>query len=72
MTVEAPSPPPHKSLDYGHSLECGYCLVPDAADPQSALEYEGRSVAATGRRLPDLQFSNQVADSDLVVEEDQQ
>ena len=36
------------------------------------LEYEERNVAATARRLPDLQFSNQVADSDLPAEEDQQ
>ena len=36
------------------------------------LEYEERSIAATARRLPDLPFSNQVADSDLPAEEDQQ
>jgi hypothetical protein len=36
------------------------------------LEYEERSIAATARRLPDLQFPNQVADSDLPAEEDQQ
>ena len=32
MTVEAPSPPLNGSLDYGHPLEFGYFLVPDAAD----------------------------------------
>jgi hypothetical protein len=36
------------------------------------LEYEERSIAATARRLPDLQFSDQVAESDLLPEEDHQ
>lgn len=36
------------------------------------LEYEERSVAATARRLRDLPFATQVADSDLPTEEDQQ
>ncbi len=38
MTVEAPSPPLNGSLDYGHPLEFGYFLIPDAADPHGVLE----------------------------------
>jgi alkanesulfonate monooxygenase SsuD/methylene tetrahydromethanopterin reductase-like flavin-dependent oxidoreductase (luciferase family) len=38
MTVEAPAPPLNGSLDYGHPLEFGYFLVPDAADPRGVLE----------------------------------
>ena len=36
------------------------------------LEYEERSIAATARRLRDLPFSNQVADSDRPAKEDHQ
>ena len=36
------------------------------------LEFEERSVAATARRLRDLPFSNQVADSDRPAKEDHQ
>ena len=38
MTVEAPSPPLNGSLDYGHPLEFGYFLIPDAGDPHGVLE----------------------------------
>ncbi len=80
MTIEAPSPPLTESLDYGHSLEFGYFPVPDAgADALEALaghldahlKHEERSIAATARRLPDVQPSK-VADGDLPTEEDQQ
>ena len=81
ITIEAPSPPLTESLDYGHSLESGYFLVPDAgADALEALagHLHARTSStrsevspATARRLPDVQPSK-VADGDLPTEEDQQ
>jgi hypothetical protein len=80
MTIQAPSSTLTESLDYGHSLEFSYFLVPDAgADALEALaghlhahlEHEERSIAATARRLPDVQPSK-VADGDLATEDDQQ
>jgi alkanesulfonate monooxygenase SsuD/methylene tetrahydromethanopterin reductase-like flavin-dependent oxidoreductase (luciferase family) len=38
MTVEAQSQAPTEQLDYGHPLEFGYFLVPDAGDPLGVLE----------------------------------
>ncbi len=38
MSTETSSQPLHESLDYGHSLEFGYFLVPDADDPLGVLE----------------------------------
>lgn len=66
LTIEAPSPPLTESLNYGHLLDFGYFLVPDAgADALEALaghlrphlEDEERSIVATARRLPDVQPS---------------
>ena len=36
--MEAPSQPLNGSLDYGHPLEFGYFLTPDAGDPLGVLE----------------------------------
>ena len=36
--MEAPSQPLNESLDYGHPLEFGYFLIPDADDPAGVLE----------------------------------
>jgi hypothetical protein len=81
---EVSSPPLNESLDYGQPLELGNFLGLHArravAHTLEALErhllahleYEERSIAATARRLPGPHFSNQVADSDLPAEEDQQ
>ena len=38
MTTEALSQPLDERLDYGHELEFGYFLVPDAGDPVGVLE----------------------------------
>src|SRR2546427_6798321 len=38
MTTEASSHPVNERLDYGHPLEFGYFLTPDAGDPQGVLE----------------------------------
>ncbi len=38
MTTEALSQPLDERLDYGHALEFGYFLVPDAGDPVGVLE----------------------------------
>ena len=38
MSTEASSQPLNESLDYGHPLEFGYFLVPDAGDPLGVLE----------------------------------
>ena len=38
MAGEALSQPSNESLDYGHPLEFGYFLVPDAGDPLGVLE----------------------------------
>jgi alkanesulfonate monooxygenase SsuD/methylene tetrahydromethanopterin reductase-like flavin-dependent oxidoreductase (luciferase family) len=38
VSTETSSQPLHGSLDYGHSLEFGYFLVPDAGDPLGVLE----------------------------------
>src|SRR3989442_3855343 len=38
MSTEAVSQPLDKGLDYGHSLEFGYFLNPDASQPSSVLE----------------------------------
>ena len=38
MSTETSSQPLYESLDYGHSLEFGYFLVPDAGDPLGVLE----------------------------------
>jgi alkanesulfonate monooxygenase SsuD/methylene tetrahydromethanopterin reductase-like flavin-dependent oxidoreductase (luciferase family) len=38
MTMEALSQPLHEGLDYGHPLEFGYFLVPDAGDPLGVIE----------------------------------
>jgi alkanesulfonate monooxygenase SsuD/methylene tetrahydromethanopterin reductase-like flavin-dependent oxidoreductase (luciferase family) len=45
---QALSPPPAERLDYGHSLEFAYFLVPDAGDPQGVLE--------TARRVDELGY----------------
>ena len=77
MTIEAPSPSLNDSLDYDDDSLDARRAVADALEALKEhllahLEYEERSIAATARRLRDLQFSNQVADSDLPTEEDQQ
>jgi alkanesulfonate monooxygenase SsuD/methylene tetrahydromethanopterin reductase-like flavin-dependent oxidoreductase (luciferase family) len=37
-TRDVPAGRPRDAVDYGHSLEFGYFLIPDAGDPQGVLE----------------------------------
>jgi hypothetical protein len=83
-SIKVPSPPLNESLDYAQPLELGnffgldahragaHTLEPVERHLLAHLEYEERSIAATAGRLPDLQFSKQVADGDLPAEEAQQ
>ena len=74
MTIDAPPPSLNESLDYedGDARRAGAdALEALAGHVLTHLEHEERSVAATARRLPDVQPS-MVADGDLPTEEDQQ
>ena len=77
MSIEAPPSSLNESLDYND--DDGLDARRAGADALEALaghlhghlEHEERSIAATARRLPDLQPSK-VADGDLPTEEDHQ
>jgi len=68
MSIEAP--PLNESLHYNDDgLDARRpgldALEALAGHVLARLEYEELSIAATARRLPDVQFPNEVADSDL-------
>ena len=74
MTIDAPPPSLNESLDHedGDARRAGAdALEALSGHLHAHLEHEERSIAATARRLPDVQPSK-VADGDLPTEEDQQ
>jgi hypothetical protein len=76
MTIEASPPSLNESLDYDDDGLDARRAVADALEAlaghlRAHREHEERSIAATARRLPDVQPSK-VADGDLPTEEDQQ
>ena len=74
MTIDDPPPSLNESLDYEDrdARRAGADALEALAGHVIAhLEHEERIIAATARRLPDVQPSK-AADGDLPTEEDQQ
>jgi hypothetical protein len=76
MTIEALTPSLNESLDYNDDGLDARRAGADALEALAGhlrlhLEHEERSIAATARRLPDVQ-PPKVAAGDLPTEEDQQ
>ena len=72
-SIDASSPPLNESLDYDDDDRLDARGVGNVlADRRSDTRVRGAKHRRHGSAAADLQFSNQVADSDLPAEEDQQ